>query len=203
MTTLVKGLNRNERILLFLYEFGKDRKTRIQYEDIVAGIFKKYPSEFQLKGYPQYPDSGSIQKRLYDFKREGFVNAQNNVFSLTDRGIDFAERLSKKGKGLPGQTEERLSRSEEIEFYRVKNSEGFILFLTGKQESLSDSDFYNYLGVTARTPKNAFIGRLNTMLATVKALKKNSNDPLRAKFVNYHEHMTDKHKGIIDFFYQS
>ena len=204
MVTRIKGLSRAEKILLYLYEAGAGKKTRIRYEDIVAGIFKKYPLEFQLKGYPQYPDSGDlIHKPLYDFKKKGFVNAQNKVFSLTDRGVDLAEQLSKIDNGVSRATEERLSRSAETELYRVKNSEGFELFLKGEQSSLSDSDFYNYLSVTVRTPKNSFIGRLKTMQATVDDLKKNSNDPLRDKFVAYHEYMTDKHKGIIDFFNRS
>lgn len=203
MTTATNNLSRAEKILLFLYEFGKGKKIKVRYEDIVVGVFKKYPADFQLKGYPEYPDSGDlIHKPLYDYKKKGFLNAENKVFSLTDRGVEFAEQLSKKGKDAPKQAGDRLSRSTETEFSRVKNSEGFALFLQGKEDSLSDSDFYKYLGVTVRTQKNAFIGRLNTMGAVVEELKKRDDDPLISKFVAYHDCMTKRYKNIIDFFTQ-
>ena len=198
------NLTRGEKILLFLYEFGQGKKTRVRYEDIVIGVFKKFPTDFHLKGYPAYPDSGDlIHKPLYDFKKKGYVNAENKVFSLTDRGIEFAEQLSKKDRGSSVGVGDRLSRSTETEFARVKGSEGFALFVESKKESLSDNDFYNYLGVTVRTQKNAFIGRLNTMEAVVDELKKRDGDPLSSKIVAYHDYMMGRYKNIVDFFMQN
>lgn len=204
MNNQPNNLTRGEKILLFLYEFGKGKKVRVRYEDIVMGVFKKFPTDFHLKGYPEYPDSGDlIHKPLYDFKKKGYVNAESKVFSLTDRGIELAEQLSKKDNGSSGGARDRLSRSTETEFARVKESEGFALFVEGKKESLSDNDFYNYLGVTVRTQKNAFIGRLNTMEAVAGELKKRGDDPISSKIVAYHDYIMEKYKGIVDFFTQN
>lgn len=190
--------------MLFLYEFGQGKKVRVRYEDIVMGVFKKFPTDFHLKGYPEYPDSGDlIHKPLYDFKKKGYVNAESKVFSLTVRGIELAEQLSKKNNGGSAGAGDRLSRSTETEFARVKESEGFSLFSEGKKESLSDNDFYNYLGVTVRTQKNAFIGRLNTMQAVADELKKRGGDPVSSKIVAYHDYVMEKYKNIVDFFTQN
>lgn len=194
-------LSRAEKILLFLYEFGKGKKVRIRYEDIVAGVFKRLPGDFHLKGYPQYPDSGDlIHKPLYDFKKKGYVNAENKVFSLTEYGVEFAEQLSKQGKSGSINSNGRLSRSTEIEFSRIKNLEGFGLFVKGNMNSISDTDFYTYLGTTVRTQKNAFVGRLNTMETMIKELKNQIDDPVITKVIHYHEFMMERYENIVGFF---
>jgi len=196
----IHNLSRGEKILLFLYEFGAGGRVKIRYEDIVVGLFKKYPHDFQLKGHAEYPDSGDlIHKPLYDFKKKGYVNAENKIFSLTDRGVEFARQLSGKGR-VTKVSKDRLSRSAETEVSRVKSLEGFLLFVDGNKERLSDNDFYNYLGVTVRTPKNAFIGRLETMNATVEELKRNSADAPYEDIISYHDFLISKYKNITDFF---
>lgn len=192
-------LSRAEKILLFLFEYGKGERVRVRYEDIVVGLFKKYPQDFHLKGYAEYPDSGDlIHKPLYDFKKKGYINAANKVFSLTDRGIDLARQLS--GKKATPTSGDRFSRSTETELRRVKGLEGFELFCEDKRDELSESDFYNYMAATVRTQKNAFIGRIETMNAVIEELRRHDKDPLCAKVIEYHEFLASKHKDIVDFF---
>lgn len=199
MKTDLNNLSRAEKILLFLYEFGHGGREKIRYEDIVAGLFKKYPHDFHLKGYPEYPDSGDlVHKPLYDFKKKGYLNAENKIFSLTDRGVEFAQQLSGKGDGETSA--DRLSRSTETEVSRIKSLEGFLLFAEKKTDSLSDNDLYNYLGVTVRTPKNAFKGRLESMNALVTDLKTRPHDPLLSAIMTYHDFLIHKHADIIDYF---
>lgn len=194
-----QGLSRGEKILTFLYEFGNGERTKIRYEDIVAGLFKKYPHDFHLKGYPEYPDSGDlIHKPLYDFKKKGFLNASNKVFSLTERGVEFAKQLL-DGNVPSGSADDRLSRSSTTELSRVKNLEGLDLFMSGEQSKLSDTDFYAYLGVTVRTQKNAFIGRLETMNATIDEVRHHMDSPYLS-IAKYHDFLMEKHKDVIDFF---
>ncbi len=194
------NLSRAEKILLFLYEFGGGERTKVRYEDIVVGLFKKYPHDFQLKGYAEYPDSGDmVHKPLYDFKKKGYVNAENKIFSLTDRGVELARQLAGKEKATESQ-KDRLSRSAETEVSRIKSLEGFSFFSSGKKEDLSDNDFYNYLGVTVRTPKNAFIGRLQTMNAIIEELKRYPKDSLYKNIIDYHDFLVSKYGSIIEFF---
>ena len=50
-------LLKRQKILLVLFRLSKHSKMNLKFEDIVVALFKKYPEEFQLKGYQQYPDS--------------------------------------------------------------------------------------------------------------------------------------------------
>ena len=187
-----------DKILLYLQEVGEAGRAKLKYEDIVVGLFKKYPHDFQLRGYPEYPDSGGlIHKRLYDFKKKGYVNASNNIFSITERGIEVAQEISGEEKG---NLTDRLSRSAETEVSRIKSLEGFGLFVQGESSKLSDNDFYSYMGATVRTPKNTFIGRLETMNSVMNDLKTRPTDPLYSEIVSYHDFLVSKHSDIIDFF---
>ena len=95
MSTKTILINRGEKILIYLYELGKhEPHKRHVYEDITVGLYKKYPNDFHLKGYPEYPDSGdSTQRLLYEYKKKGYVTATNKIFALTDSGREFAEMI--------------------------------------------------------------------------------------------------------------
>ena len=194
-------LSRAKKILFFLYEHGKGKQIKVRYEDIVVGLFKKYPHDFQLKGYPEYPDSGDIiHKPLYDFKKRGYINAASKIFSLTERGLEYAQELSSKKAGNVRTSKDRLSRSTETEVSRVEALEGFGLFTKGEMNKLSDNDLYNYLGVTVRTNKNAFLGRLESMSAMREELKRGGDNSAHSKVIAYHDFLLGKYPEIINFF---
>ena len=197
-----KKISRSEKILLFLYELGSGEKKKFLYEDIVVGLFKKYPEVFHLKGYPRYPDSSdSTQRLLYEYKKGGYVNVANKIFSLTDRGIELAQNLlNEKRDSKKDILSSRLSRAATTEIERIKNLEGFNLFLEGKEKDHTDSDFYKYLGVTARTSSSAFSGRLNTVESVVQNMNKKSDNPLYSKIVGYHKFLLSKYGDIINYF---
>ncbi len=202
METNTHGLSRLEKLILFLYEKGNGQPVKVRYEDIVVGVFKKYPHDFHLKDYPEYPDSGDmIHKPLYDAKKKGYLNAANKVFALTDRGLDYAKQLAERGTGNKETvSKDRLSRNTTIEFARIKGLEGFELFVKGQGHKLTDNDFYDYLGVTVRTQKNAVIGRMNTLDAVQKELKNHDNNPTAVKVVEYHDFLVAKNQSVVSFF---
>ena len=52
---------------------------------------------------------------------------------------------------------------------RADPSYAFGFFANGKREKILDTDFYNFLGCTVRTPPNDFLGRVNTTNDAVAA----------------------------------
>ncbi len=199
MAKISHGLIRGERIALFLYEFGNGKKTKMRYEDIVVGLFKKYPKDFHLKGYEEYPDSGdSIHKPLYDFKKKGYVDGVNKIFSLTDSGIEYAKKLIGRNDDTPSGS--RLSRKCSVEVIRVKSLEGLGLFLQSAPDRISENDFYVYLGVTVRTPRNVFIGRMETMNAVIAELRTHQHDLLYRGICCYNDFLLERYSAVIAFF---
>src|SRR3989344_143662 len=154
-------LSRADKLLITMYEMSEGEIKSLRFEDIVVSAFKKYPDDFHLRGYEEFPDSGDlVHKPLYDFRKSGLVEAGNKVFTLTSRGLSTAEALIKKLSGREVTKEGRLSAFAEKEIVRIEGLESFKLFLNNEKDKILDMDFFAFLGVTVRTPKNDFIGRL-------------------------------------------
>lgn len=193
------SLSRGEKILLVLYKLSDKSRKSIRYEDIVVKAFETYPDVFHLKGYPQYPESGDlVHKPLYDYKKKGLIIAGNKMFALTEKGLVAVEALQNAITGRVVANTERLSRDIEQEVNRVTNTTGFGLFLKGEISSIVDTDFYDYLGVTVRTSRSDFKGRLNTLSDAVKNTSSNKNEIFK-KLYDYHQLMITKFSDIIKY----
>ncbi len=199
-------LTRAQKILLVLFRLSKGTKKQIRFEDIAVKAYKTFRAEFQLKGYPQYPDTGDIvHKPLYsDLKKKGYVLSGNKYFSLTPKGIEFAKNLINLS-GLSFSTNStadkdfvKLTTDQAKEIERIRDSAAFGLFLSDKKEEIIDIDFYSYLGVTARTNKYDFIGRLSTVEDAIDATK-NKNATLYKEIYTCHSYLLNRFKSNLDY----
>lgn len=193
-------LSRADKLLLVMYELSAKTRKSLRFEDIVVAAFQKYPDDFHLRGYPEFPDSGDlVHKPLYDFRKEGLVEAGSKVFTLTTRGLLSAERLLERTKGKTIMRSGRLSSFAEREILRIEDLEGLKFFLEGQTDNILDIDFFNYLGVTVRTLKNDFIGRLKTVEDAIGELEHaEGKTPLREKIPQFHQLMKEKFSNIIE-----
>ncbi len=166
-----------------MFDLSKGELKPLQYEDIVVTAFQRYPEDFQLRGYPQYPDSSDIHKPLYSMKRDGLVRSANKSFLLTPHGLDVARNLV----GAPDIARDRLTKPEENEINRILKSQVFRLFQEGQTSRILDTDFYEYLGVSVRTPKGDFLGRVATVEEAVAAHRAKRKDELTAVLTRLHE----------------
>ena len=190
------GLSATQKVLLALYRLSGEGKKKVRYEDIVVQAFKDYPADFHLKGYPDHPDSGDIvHKPLYEYRKKGMVSASNKMFSLTVHGITEARRVLAIERGHPSSSDSRprLDRDAQIEVERIKRLESFRFFCEGKQNDIIDSDLYDYLGVSVRTSRNDFIGRLEAMKSAMAAVAGAENrDPVFPLLLRFHEFMVGR-----------
>jgi hypothetical protein len=183
-----------QKILAVMFELCRGENKALQYEDIVVAAFKRYPEDFQLRGYPEYPDSSDIHKPLYEMKSQGLVRSANKTFELTARGIDVASKL------LHSEVKDsnRLTKQEENEIDRVLNSAAFRLFQEGRSESILDTDFYEYLGITVRTSRANCYGRLTNVEHAIAAHSRKKADKLSAVLESLHLFLISRFKGEID-----
>jgi len=188
--------------MLAIYDLSGGKKTNLKFEDIVVSAFEKFPEDFHLRGYPSYPDSGDlVHKPLYDFRKKGYLEANNKVFCFTERGLVFAEQLAGLAKGKTVKSDGRLSRFAETEISRIEKSEGFILYASNRKEKITETDFYGYLSVTPRTPHNDFIGRLETMEGAIKELAEQKNlSGSRKAVIAYDDYLMGRFASVIESF---
>jgi hypothetical protein len=166
----------------------------LQYEDIVVAAFKHYPEDFQLRGYPQYPDSSDVHKPLYEMKQQGLLRSANKTFELTARGLEVAAKL------MHSETEnkDRLTKLEESEINRIVSSAAFGLFQEGRRDSILDTDFYEYLGVTVRTSRANCLGRLSNVEHAVAAHEQKRADKLSQALRALHDFLLSKFRNDIE-----
>lgn len=197
-------LTRSQKILISLFQLANGTNKQIRFEDIAVTAYKNFTADFQLKGYPQYPDTGDIiHKPLYsELKKGGYVLSGNKYFSLTPKGIVYAKKLLRVSEKeiKPGKTSAfvKLTADQQKELDRLKTSKAVELFLNGKKEEVLDIDFYSYLEVTVRTNKYDFLGRLTTVEDVINATKGKS-DELYKKLRECHAYLLERFKGNIDF----
>ncbi len=204
-----QNLTRSQKILVTLYDLADGTPKQIRFEDIAVGVFKNFPADFQQKGYPEYPATGDIvHKPLYsEVKKNGYVLSGNKYFSLTLKGIEYGKKLLKfslNNKNLTKKTSNfvKLTADQQKELERIKSSTAVNLFLSGKHEDILDIDFYSYLGVTVRTNKFDFLGRLTTVQDTIFSIK-DKNDTLYSRLIDCHNFLMEKFKNNIEFVQKS
>lgn len=198
-------LNRSDKILLVLYDLSGGTTKKLHFEDLVVALLKKYPGDFALKGYPEYPDSEGVSKEFYrgkTMKNSGLINYSNRIFSLTDRGLSYVENIRKAKTNLSSSSAKTLSRFAEKEIDRIASTEGFGLFSMNEPQKISDTDFFNYLGITPRTSKGDFEGRIGTIEQLIKEIKKQIDiPPLHEKLIAYHNFLiNEKFTNIVDYY---
>ena len=200
-------LTRAQKILLVLYKLSKGSKKQIRFENIAVEAYRIFKADFQLRGYPQYPDTGDIiHKPLYsDLKKNGYVLSGDKFFSLTSKGIEYAKSLlkySKEGAGKKTIYSDKdfvkLTISQQREIERIRDSAAFVLYSSGKKDEIIDIDFYAYLGVTVRSKKFDFLGRLATVEDAIQATIHKSPS-LFKQLSECHIHLINKFKENIDY----
>ena len=177
-----------------MYDLCRGDATALQYEDIVVAAFKRYPEDFQLRGYPQYPDSSDVHKPLYEMKQQGLLRSANKTFELTARGLEVASKMVHSER----DSMDRLTKLEEAEIKRIMNSAAFDLFQQGRTEAILDTDFYEYLGITVRTSRANCLGRLSNVEHAIAAYGEKRPDSSSSALVALHRFLLPKFKPEIE-----
>ena len=187
-----------EKILIAMHKLSKGTSDPCRYEDIVVAVFELFPSDFQLRGYPKYPDSSDIHKPLYGpLKKQGLVRTGSKMFSLTDKGLTRAREYVKDSNGAKKGEGERLTRDIQQELERLKATNAARCFFGSEKDKILDTDFYSYIGATVRTEKNDFLGRLRVVNDAVAIAVKIDPQMFHQKLKELNDYMMQRFADIV------
>jgi len=186
-------LSNREKLLCVIYEMFSEEKGTLKYEDISVRAFMRYPNDFQLRGYPEYPDTEHTSKRIYDLRKEGLIQVHNKFVTLTEKGITYAKQIIKT-QSKPQKLHHKLSRDILNEIDRIKNTDAFQLFVTGKQNQIVDTDFFAYLGTTVRTERTDFKARIKTIEDVIETIKTKEE---YGTIIDLHNYLFEKFKDTV------
>ena len=188
-------ISKRDKLLIVIYEMSAGKQNTLKYEDIFVKAFKKYPDDFHLRGYTQYPDTGdSTQRPLYSLRKDGLIKVRRKFVALTEKGITLAQQLINTKSNLLNKPPQKLSRDIMSEIDRMKNTDAFQLFIIDKKEQIVDTDFFAYLGTTVRTERTDFRARIKTIEDVIDAIKTNHD---YKSILNLHQYLFERFKDII------
>jgi hypothetical protein len=151
----------------FLSQSGDE----ITAEDIVAACFLLFPKRFELRGYPQWPDSTVVNKRWIDCRNKDLIKGSTaDGFKLTPKGLKIAERVGdtlrvqggllthrSKTNKVRAETRTRAGRFVKA----LEESAAYKQYLaSGKEANIGEFDFRSMLLCTLDTSPNTLRSNL-------------------------------------------
>jgi hypothetical protein len=160
---IYEQLNISDLILFSIYLIKKNREV-CTFERLVAECFNNFPKVFCFRRYPNWPDSGKLDRPIRTFRERGLViGGMGGRYSpgeimLTSFGEEKAKQIkliltgkktilsSKKKNLIPRSIDEKL-------IYQLKINPYFKKFLSSQNNfSITEPEFRNILRCTLETP---------------------------------------------------
>lgn len=190
-----QDISKRDKLLIVIFEMSSEKQITLKYEDIFVKAFKKYPNDFHLRGYPEYPDTGdSTQRPLYGLRKDGLIQVHSKFVTVTEKGVTYANQLMNVHSSSYQMPSQKLTRDVLTELNRIKNSDAFQLFASDNKGQIVDTDFFAYLGTTVRSERTDFKARIKTVKDVVDSVKGENEYKIIAAL---HSYLFEKFKNII------
>jgi hypothetical protein len=166
----------SERLIIWIIGKSRELKQKFSSEDIVIECWLINPEKHSMRGYPEYPDSQNVKKRMYEMKgKKGLlIGSEMGGFSLTDlsRGIyaDIKELVRlEKIKNIPGHTaaDRSISSIDEAPFKRLKKTPAYIKFQSKRIKEIVETDFLYFYGINWHSKTSFIHNRIKNIDAVV------------------------------------
>jgi len=175
-------LTKSDKIMLAIFELDKKNQKKITVEDVAVQLWKMYPTEFCLRGYPQYPNN-DIQKHITKLLDNNLITGGVFNYKITPKGKNFVKEILNKENVNKENVSAEQPRHIRSEINRILNSKVYKYFIKNPQMDFLESDLFEFLGTSSRSlttkDRNVFLARYNTIIKDVipfcNSVKKNEN----------------------------
>lgn len=188
----ITGLS-TESLIIFLLGVGERSNRKLSVEEITLACWELSPDKHSLRGFPQYPDSYVVMKRIFDMKgRKGLlVGTSSSGFRLTPLSkARFEDIINDLGSGnsrkdLRRVKEDRTITSvDQAPYKRLVSTPAYRKFQDGEEEKIVESDFLYFYGISWSSSKAQIEGKIKNVDATV------------AKFADKDQKLVELHKFL-------
>lgn len=159
-------------LIVVIVGLSESLNVRLTAEDIVVECWLLSASKHSLRGYPQFPDSNVVLKRLADMKgRTGLIDGSwRSGFKLTERSrVRFHEIMrdisSKNVRTLkmPNADDRSVSSIDEAPYKRLTRTPAYKKFAAGEIEKIVESDFLYFYGVSWNSKRPYIEGKIKNV----------------------------------------
>ncbi|MCC6824510.1 MAG: hypothetical protein IT172_02055 [Acidobacteria bacterium] len=189
------GIAMNDLVIYAVFVLSQYGKEIIE-ADIVAICFLMFPRRFELRGYPQWPDSSVILRRWLDCRSKGLITGSTkDGFSLTPKGVRSAEsvaaRLESNQVAKPKVRSELRTRAGRF----VREIENSIAYRTFERSGAANVEIaeYDFRGMLMCTMESS----ASTLRSNLQQFKEYVSVYDRTDLITFLEQMEQRFADIL------
>lgn len=189
-----KRLSKKDMTIITLFKMSDGKKKMVHYEDLLVQTFRSFKKDFQLKRYPDYPDSDVFRYIVYfQLKPAGLIRIAQKQIMITDLGIKESNKLLDNNVQNLEQNYARVTN----EVMRLFSLAGYKMFLKNQLDKIIDQDFYDFFKSSVRTKPLELLGNISQVSDTIKEYKK-TNKKVGSQLVKYSEYLKKQFMHIYE-----
>lgn len=167
---MTNQLSKAEKLLSAAASLATDGQDEFTVEDLIVRVHRLFPSDFALKGYPQYPDSNAVLTKVFGISApvivRGWVEKTGTKkYRVTPKGVhDLAELTERPDdQRISSETAVSIERRQDESIGRLLTSTAFDLFKQGRADETTFHQFCRFVGLSARDKWQRVSGRLEAV----------------------------------------
>ncbi len=165
-----------EKLIIWVIGRSKELGLKLTPEDIVLECWLINSEKHSLRGYPHFPDSQTVQKRIGEMKgKKGLlIGSEMSGYNLTEISksiyADLIELISHKkidAKKGHSAADRSISSMDEAPYKRLKKTPAYEKYKSGHSEQIVETDVLYFYGVNWHTKKSIIHNRIKNVDAVV------------------------------------
>ncbi len=201
-TSELESLKKLSTEKLIIWIIGKSRELNLTFsvEEIVIESWLINPEKHALRGFPQFPDSNSVAKRIGEMKgKKGLLRGSDMIgYHLTEISKviyqDLVELIKHKKviekKGVKAANRNIFS-IDETPYNKLKKTPVYIKVKEKKYNEIVETDFLYFYGINWHSKTSFVQSRLKNIDMIVEEFSK--NDPI---LLEVHTILNEKFQNI-------
>ncbi|MDQ3021310.1 MAG: hypothetical protein M3R36_12185 [Bacteroidota bacterium] len=188
-----------ESLIIWIVGKSQEKELKLSAEEIVLECWLLNPQKHSMRGYPQFPDSSVVIKRIGEMKgKKGLLKgSEMGGYELTDisrvryfdlRALVENQKVNEK-KGI-NTANRSLSSLEEAPFKRLIKTPAYKKFIENKLEQIVETDFLYFYGINWHSKKSFIQNRLKNVDSIVDSFSQKDSKLLEVK-----EYLNSKFKS--------
>ncbi len=167
-----------EKLIVWIVGKSRELNLRLTPEDIVIECWLINPSKHSLRGYSNFPDSATVQKRIGEMKgKKGLlIGSEMSGYNLTDISkriyADIIELISQEKVVLKhghSAADRNISSMDEAPYKRLKKTPAYTKFINNLLEQIVETDFLYFYGINWHTKKSIIHNRIKNVDQVVES----------------------------------
>lgn len=189
-----------EKLIIWVIGRSKELGLKLTPENIVLECWLINPEKHSLRGYPQFPDSQTVQKRIGEMKgKKGLlIGSEMSGYNLTEISksiyADLIELISHKkidAKKGHSAADRSISSMDEAPYKRLKKTPAYEKYKSGHSEQIVETDVLYFYGVNWHTKRSIIHNRIKNVDAVVNNFS--HRDPVLKEVYNL---LNEKFKDV-------